>query len=35
MMTLVSGWLYAAIGPHGFWLMAVLCGAALPVARRL
>jgi PPP family 3-phenylpropionic acid transporter len=34
-MTLFSGWLYGAIGPHGFWLMAALCGAALPFARRL
>ena len=34
-MTLASGWLYSAIGPAGFWVMAVLCGAALPLARRL
>lgn len=34
-MTLVSGWLYGAIGPAGFWVMAALCGAALPLARWL
>jgi len=35
LMTLDSGWLYGAIGPQGFWVMAALCGAALPFARRL
>jgi PPP family 3-phenylpropionic acid transporter len=35
LMTLVSGWLYGAIGPAGFWVMAALCGTALPLARRL
>jgi hypothetical protein len=34
-MSLVSGWLYGGIGPSGFWLMAALCGIALPFARRL
>jgi PPP family 3-phenylpropionic acid transporter len=33
--TLVSGRLYAAFGAHGFWAMAVLCAAALPVAATL
>jgi PPP family 3-phenylpropionic acid transporter len=33
--TLVSGPLYAAFGAHGFWAMAVLCAAALPVAATL
>jgi PPP family 3-phenylpropionic acid transporter len=35
LLTLASGSLYAAIGPSGFWVMAALCAAALPVARRL
>jgi MFS transporter, PPP family, 3-phenylpropionic acid transporter len=35
LMTLASGWLYGAIGPAGFWVMAALCGAALPLARQL
>jgi MFS transporter, PPP family, 3-phenylpropionic acid transporter len=35
LMTLVSGWLYSSIGPQGFWVMAALCCAALPLARRL
>jgi PPP family 3-phenylpropionic acid transporter len=33
--TLVSGPLYAAFGAQGFWAMAVLCAAALPVAATL
>ena len=33
--TLVSGPLYAAFGAHGFWAMAALCAAALPVASTL
>jgi PPP family 3-phenylpropionic acid transporter len=33
--TLVSGPLYAPFGAHGFWAMAVLCAAALPVAATL
>ncbi len=35
LLTLASGSLYGAIGPHGFWVMAGLCAAALPFARRL
>jgi MFS transporter, PPP family, 3-phenylpropionic acid transporter len=35
LLTLVSGWLYGAIGPHAFWMMAALCGIALPIARHL
>jgi PPP family 3-phenylpropionic acid transporter len=35
LLTLVSGWLYGAVGPAGFWVMAVLCATALPFARRL
>jgi MFS transporter, PPP family, 3-phenylpropionic acid transporter len=31
-MTLVSGPLYGAFGPHAFWVMALLCAAALPIA---
>jgi MFS transporter, PPP family, 3-phenylpropionic acid transporter len=31
-MTLVSGPLYGALGPHAFWVMALLCAAALPIA---
>jgi PPP family 3-phenylpropionic acid transporter len=34
-LTLLSGWLYGAVGASGFWIMALLCLAALPVARRL
>lgn len=34
-LSLASGALYADIGPHGFWVMAVLCGLALPLARGL
>jgi PPP family 3-phenylpropionic acid transporter len=35
LVTLVSGPLYAAFGAHGFWVMAALCAAALPVASTL
>jgi MFS transporter, PPP family, 3-phenylpropionic acid transporter len=35
MLTLISGSIYGAIGAQGFWVMAVLCAAALPIARRL
>lgn len=35
LLTLASGGLYGAVGPRGFWVMAGLCAAALPVARRL
>ena len=31
-MTLVSGPLYGAFGPRAFWVMALLCAAALPIA---
>jgi MFS transporter, PPP family, 3-phenylpropionic acid transporter len=30
--TLASGPLYGALGPRAFWVMAVLCAAALPIA---
>jgi len=35
LLTLISGWLYGAAGPAGFWMMAALCATALPFARRL
>jgi len=35
LMTLVSGFLYARAGAHGFWFMAALCAAALPLCARL
>jgi PPP family 3-phenylpropionic acid transporter len=35
LLTLLSGWLYGAVGPQGFWTMAALCIASLPIARRL
>jgi MFS transporter, PPP family, 3-phenylpropionic acid transporter len=31
-VTLVSGPLYGAFGPRAFWVMALLCAAALPIA---
>ena len=31
LLTVVSGWLFARFGPGGFWGMALLCSAALPV----
>jgi PPP family 3-phenylpropionic acid transporter len=31
-LTLLSGPLYARFGGDGFWAMAALCAAALPVA---
>jgi MFS transporter, PPP family, 3-phenylpropionic acid transporter len=31
-ITLVSGPLYGALGPQAFWVMALLCAAALPIA---
>ena len=34
-LTLLSGSIYSVIGPQGFWVMAGLCAAALPIARRL
>lgn len=35
LLILASGQLYAHFGAHGFWTMAALCAAALPVARTL
>jgi MFS transporter, PPP family, 3-phenylpropionic acid transporter len=35
LLTLASGPLYARFGAHGFWVMAALCAAALPLARTL
>jgi len=35
LLTLASGWLYGAVGAHGFLLMALLCAAALPLSRGL
>jgi MFS transporter, PPP family, 3-phenylpropionic acid transporter len=34
-VTLLSGWLYGGLGAHGFFVMALLCAAALPVTRGL
>jgi PPP family 3-phenylpropionic acid transporter len=31
-VTLVSGPLYGTLGRHAFWVMALLCAAALPIA---
>jgi PPP family 3-phenylpropionic acid transporter len=31
LLTLLSGVLYARLGAHGFWIMAALCAAALPL----
>jgi len=35
LLTLASGPLYAHFGAQGFWVMAILCAAALPLARKL
>jgi PPP family 3-phenylpropionic acid transporter len=35
LLTLASGPLFARFGAHGFWVMAALCTAALPLARTL
>ena len=35
LLTLASGELYAQFGARGFWVMAALCAAALPLARGL
>jgi PPP family 3-phenylpropionic acid transporter len=35
LLTVASGALYGSLGAHGFWIMAALCLAALPLARRL
>ena len=31
-ITLVAGPLYGALGPRAFWVMALLCAAASPIA---
>ena len=31
LLTILSGWLFAHLGPAGFWGMALLCCAALPI----
>jgi MFS transporter, PPP family, 3-phenylpropionic acid transporter len=31
LLTILSGWLFARLGPAGFWGMALLCCAALPI----
>jgi PPP family 3-phenylpropionic acid transporter len=31
LLTIASGWLFARLGPAGFWGMALLCSAALPI----
>ena len=35
LLTFASGMLYARLGASGFWIMAALCAAALPIALRL
>ena len=35
LLTVASGWLYAALGARGFVVMALLCAAALPLTRGL
>jgi len=35
LLTVASGSLYGAVGARGFLVMAVLCAAALPLARGL
>jgi PPP family 3-phenylpropionic acid transporter len=35
LLTIASGSLYAAVGAQGFWVMALLCATALPLARGL
>jgi PPP family 3-phenylpropionic acid transporter len=34
-LTLASGWLYGGLGARGFFVMALLCAAALPLTRGL
>jgi PPP family 3-phenylpropionic acid transporter len=34
-LTLASGALYGAVGAGGFWVIAALCAAASPIARKL
>jgi PPP family 3-phenylpropionic acid transporter len=35
LLTVLSGFLYARAGAHGFWLMGAFCAVALPVALKL
>ena len=35
LLTLASGPIYSRLGPEGFWIMAALCAAALPLSRKL
>jgi len=35
LVVLCSGWLYARLGSHAFWVMSVLCLVALPVVAKL
>lgn len=35
LLMLASGWLYARLGGHAFWIMAALCMAAMPIAATL
>jgi PPP family 3-phenylpropionic acid transporter len=35
LLTLASGLVFDRFGAHGFWAMALLCAAALPLARTL
>jgi MFS transporter, PPP family, 3-phenylpropionic acid transporter len=35
LVTLVSGMLYERVGAQGFWVMAALCAAAIPIAASL
>jgi MFS transporter, PPP family, 3-phenylpropionic acid transporter len=35
LLTVVSGSLYASLGGEAFWVMAILCAAAMPLARRM
>ena len=35
LLTLASGFAYARLGAYGFWLMALLCLAAIPLTARL
>jgi MFS transporter, PPP family, 3-phenylpropionic acid transporter len=35
LLTVVSGALYGSLGGEGFWVMAMLCAAAIPLARRM
>jgi PPP family 3-phenylpropionic acid transporter len=35
LLTVVSGSLYASLGGEAFWVMAILCATAIPLARRM